>query len=109
MEIVVQQAILDKQCVKLSLQNNTLTCHDLSTLAMGVRESITLEELDLSSNHLSNSELGSLVRPISVHQIVRIEQWKCCGMAKVRVSESRSYLSNFVDAFRSLKVPLLGH
>ena len=64
MEIVVQQAILDKQCVKLSRQNNTLTCHGLSTLAMGVRESITLEELDLGSNHLSNSELGSLVRPI---------------------------------------------
>ena len=109
MEIVVQQAILDKQCVKLSLQNNTLTCHGLSTLAMGVRESIMLEELDLSSNHLSNSELGSLVRPISVHQTVRIEQWKCCGMVKVKVSESRSYLSDFVNAFRSWKKLLLGH
>ena len=109
MGIVVQQAILGKQCVKLSLQNNTLTCHGLLTLAMGVRESITLEELDLSSNHLSDNELASLMRPISIHRTVGIEQWKCYGMAKVKVRDSRLCLGDFVDAFRSWKTLLLGH
>lgn len=109
MEIVVQRAILEKQCVKLSLQNNLLTSHGISTLAMGVRESITLEELDLSNNRLSDDDVASLLRPISVHRSVSIEQWKCCGMIKVKVSAARACLKTFIGAFRSWKKSLLEH
>jgi hypothetical protein len=87
MKIVVEQAILDKQCVKLSLQNNRMTSQGILILAMGIGESNTLEELDLSNNHLSHNDLFPLMRELSVNRVTTVEQCKCCGIAKIKVSE----------------------
>jgi hypothetical protein len=87
MRIVVDQAIAEKQCRVLSLQNNELTSQGISTLAMGVRESTGLEELNLSNNRLSDQDLLLLAKELSVNQTTTVEQWKCCGIAKLKVSE----------------------
>lgn len=87
MNIVVDQAIGEKQCRGLSLQNNELKFQGISTLAMGVRESTTLEELNLSNNRLSDEDLTPLVRELSVNRKATVEQWKCCGIAKLKVNE----------------------
>lgn len=87
MSIVVKRAILSKQCVKLSLQNNRISSQGILTLAKGVSESTTLEELDLSNNYLSDEDLFLLTRELSTRQVAVVQQWKCCGVAKVKVNE----------------------
>jgi hypothetical protein len=87
MRIVVDQAIKNKQCVKLSLHNNRISSQGILILARGVSESTTLEELDLSGNHLSHEDLFPLMRELSVNRVATVNQWKCCGIAKVKVSE----------------------
>jgi hypothetical protein len=87
MRVVVEQVIIDRRCAKLSLQNNEMTSDGIITLATGVRESTILEELDLSNNRLSDNDLFFLAKELSVNQASTVEQWKCCGIAKVKVSE----------------------
>jgi hypothetical protein len=87
MRIVVDQAIVDRRCKNLSLKNNEMTSQGISMLANGVRESTTLEELDLSNNRLSDEDLFSLAQVLSVNRSTTVKQWKCCGLAKEKVSD----------------------
>jgi hypothetical protein len=84
---VVDLAIIEKRCAKLILEDNKMTDKGISTLAGGIRESTTLEELDLSNNHLSGEELFSLAKELSVNRKTIVVVWKCCGMARVNVSD----------------------
>jgi hypothetical protein len=86
MTTVVQQAIVDRRCVKLSLRNNQLTSQGILTLATGIRESITLEELNLGDNGLLDEDLFPLAQVLSVNRSAIVKQWRCCGMARVKVS-----------------------
>ena len=94
MSIVVKRAILSKQCVKLSLQNNRIASEGILTLAKGISESTTLEELDLSNNYLADEDLFLLTRELSIQQVAIVQQWKCCGVAKVKVNEYYMILEN---------------
>ncbi len=87
MKIVVDQTIVERQCRGLSLQNNELTSQGISTLAMGVRESTTLEELNLSNNRLSDEDLLLLAKELSVNETTTVKQQKCCGKVIGKVSE----------------------
>jgi hypothetical protein len=87
MKIVVAQAILGKRCVKLSLRNTNMTSEGILMLAKGISESTTLEELDLSDNHLSDKDLVPLMRELSLIGTITVEQWKFCGIAKLTVSK----------------------
>jgi Ran GTPase-activating protein (RanGAP) involved in mRNA processing and transport len=87
MKIVVDQAIVEKQCRGLSLQNNELTSQGISTLAMGICESTMLEELNLSNNRLSDEDLLPLARELSVIGATTVEKWNFFGIANAKVSE----------------------
>ena len=86
MKIVVEQAIKAKRCEKLSLQSNRMKSQGIDTLFSGIRESTTLEELNLSNNYLSDNDLFPLVQALSVNRTTAVEQWKICGIARVKVN-----------------------
>jgi hypothetical protein len=87
MQIVVDQAIVNKRCRRLSLPNNEIRSQGISILADGIQRSTTLEELDLSNNRLSDEELSPLTKQLKINRTITAEQWKCCGMIKVKVSK----------------------
>ena len=65
MEIVVQQAIINKQCKKLSLENNRITSQGALTIANGLNNNTTLEILMLYHNYLSDSGVNHLSNVLS--------------------------------------------
>ncbi|CAF2205890.1 unnamed protein product [Rotaria magnacalcarata] len=84
MQIVVREAIVTKQCTRLCLQNNDITVAGMSMIAEAMRETTTLEELDLGDNHLTDTDLYPLARELSANEITSVVQWKCCGLAKMK-------------------------
>ncbi|CAF5116790.1 unnamed protein product, partial [Rotaria magnacalcarata] len=84
MQIVVREAIVTKQCTRLCLQNNDITVAGMSMIAEAMRETTTLEELDLGDNHLTDTDLYPLARELSANEITSVAQWKCCGLAKMK-------------------------
>lgn len=74
MMIVVEQAIVAKQCIKLALQNNRITMQGIIILVRGLRETTTLEALVLSNNHLSDDALAPLAQELSVIRTITMEQ-----------------------------------
>lgn len=91
MKIVIQDAIIAKSCTKLLLHNNLLTSQGISALATGLRESTTLEELDLSNNRLTDTDLAPLAKELSVNRVENVKQWKCCGIGQLKVSTSHEF------------------
>lgn len=66
-ELVVKQAILDKQCQFLSLQSNKITSIGASILADALLNpnQIRMETLDLSKNYISDDGVESIVNSLS--------------------------------------------
>ena len=67
MEIIVKQAILNKQCKFLSLQSNKITSIGAAILADALNNNTTLETLYLDNNYISDHGVASLVNILSVH------------------------------------------
>lgn len=66
MELVVKQAILDKQCQFLSLQSNKITSVGASILADVFNQNqVRIETLDLSNNYISDNGVESIVHSLS--------------------------------------------
>ncbi|CAF0924564.1 unnamed protein product [Adineta ricciae] len=84
MSFIAEQAISNKQCVKVSIRNSPIASQGLSALATAVRDSITIEELDLSNANLTDNDLGLLAQHISIDQSLAVKQWSCCGLVKVK-------------------------
>lgn len=87
MKIVVEQAIIEKRCRKLAIQNSKITSKGITTLFLGVSQSTTLEELDLSNNYLSDDDMIILARELTVNRTTTVEQWRCCGRTRVKVNK----------------------
>lgn len=67
MNIVVQQAINNKQCKSLSLQSNKITSIGVSIIAEALNNNNTLETLYLGNNYISDDGINSLVNILSNH------------------------------------------
>lgn len=87
MKIVVDQAIVGKQCKTLSLAENGITLQGILTLANGIYKSTTLEEVDLSNNHLSDDELVPLTQELMNSRSITVELWRICTMRIEKVNE----------------------
>ena len=64
--IVVEQAIVRKQCAELWLKCNLITSKGASILADALRTSISLKELYLYGNHVSDIGVWSLAQTLAV-------------------------------------------
>ena len=64
-EIIVKQALIDKQCTRLDLGSNEITDKGASMIADALRENLTLEELEFHNNHISDIGVHSLAAVLS--------------------------------------------
>jgi hypothetical protein len=64
-EIVVEKAIISKKCSELHLQTNKITSKGASTIALGLKNNITLQKLWLDSNNISDIGVNSLAKILS--------------------------------------------
>jgi hypothetical protein len=88
MQLIVDLAIVEKQCTKLSLRNLNIGSDGISILASGLHHSTTLEELDLSENGLSDNNLLVLVNAIHEHTISVMSNWLCFRVRRTTVSNN---------------------
>lgn len=61
MSIIVQRAIIDKKCKGLYLTGNKISNQSLSILSDGLYNNLTLVDLDLSDNYISDIGVKSLM------------------------------------------------
>lgn len=66
MEIVAKQAIIQKQCVALLLNDNSITSKGATIIANALYNNTTLEELNLWNNQVSDLGAFSLSKILSV-------------------------------------------
>jgi len=69
-DIVVQQAIIQKQCTVLLLNDNLITSEGATIIANALCNNTTLEELNLWNNQVSDSGVYSLSQALSVNNLV---------------------------------------
>ena len=67
MDVIIKQAIINKQCKLLSLQSNKITSIGISILADTLKDNNTLEILYLGNNYISDDGVHSLVNLLSTH------------------------------------------
>jgi Ran GTPase-activating protein (RanGAP) involved in mRNA processing and transport len=67
MQILVEHAIIKKQCTGLELWGNEITSQGVSILANVLHNNTTLKELRLSDNHVSDSGIQHLARILSIN------------------------------------------
>ncbi len=73
MEIVIKQAIIDKQCMTLDLTYNEVTQRGVSILADALCSNKYLEELNISHNSISDSGVGYLASAINSSVLKRVD------------------------------------
>jgi len=64
-EIVIQEAIINKQCTMLWLLENQITSKGVSILASALQSNITLEGLSLCNNGISDADVFYLTTALS--------------------------------------------
>ncbi|CAF0977089.1 unnamed protein product [Rotaria sp. Silwood1] len=65
MEIIIKQAIIEKECTRLDLSHNFITSIGTSILADALKHNTTLEELDFHDNRISDIGVQSLTKILS--------------------------------------------
>jgi Ran GTPase-activating protein (RanGAP) involved in mRNA processing and transport len=70
MNIVVKQAMINKQCTKLSLIANSITPNGALILANGLENNSTLEKLNLLDNRIGDIGVRCLTKPLSINNTV---------------------------------------
>lgn len=82
MQIVVKQAIIDKQCAKLNLRNNPITSKGALILASGLKKNSTLEKLHLCDTRIGDLGIQYIVKPLSNNKsILKILNLMDCHIA----------------------------
>jgi Ran GTPase-activating protein (RanGAP) involved in mRNA processing and transport len=66
MEIVVKEAIINKQCKELDMKRNKITSVGVSTIAKALTNNTTLEWLNLTDNNLSDTGIQALAKTLSL-------------------------------------------
>lgn len=67
MDIVVREAIINKQCRKLSLENNSITSNGAMSIIGGLTDNTTLETLILYNNRLLDLGVNSVSNALSTN------------------------------------------
>lgn len=70
-DTVVEQAIIQKQCTVLLLNDNFITAEGASTIANALYENTTLEELNLWNNQVSDLGVQSLSLALAKNTVLR--------------------------------------
>jgi Ran GTPase-activating protein (RanGAP) involved in mRNA processing and transport len=65
MEIVVKQAIVEKECTVLLLHDNLITSEGVTIIANALHNNTTLQELNLWNNRASDIGVNALARALS--------------------------------------------
>ncbi len=65
MPIVVQQAVINKQCTRLRLSDNKITSQGVSVLAEALHDNTILEGLYIFNNHVADKGVYSLAQVLS--------------------------------------------
>ncbi len=71
--VVIKQAIIDRQCIKLALMNTEVTQRSVSILADALCSNKYLEELDISHNTISDSGVRYLALATNNSVLKRID------------------------------------
>ena len=100
MEIVVQEAIIKKQCRDLWLAHNKITWKGAEILANVLYDNRTLYELWLSSNHLSENGVYYLAKALSVNVTL-----KKLGLASNDITNAG--VCHLVEMFKSNKTLIM--
>ncbi|CAF1415551.1 unnamed protein product [Rotaria sp. Silwood1] len=101
MDIIVQQAIINKQCKKLSLENNIITSQGAITIANSLNNNITLEALMLYHNNLSDLGVRHLSKVLSTNN----SNLKILGIGSNNITDNGiQYLAQMLKKNQSLIV-----
>jgi hypothetical protein len=101
MEIVVQEAIINRQCQKLSLENNQITSQGALTIANALNFNHNLEELMLYHNHLSDVGVHHLSKALSMNNSIL----KILGLGSNGITDNGiQYLAQMIRTNQSLIV-----
>ncbi|CAF3456587.1 unnamed protein product [Rotaria socialis] len=73
MAIVVRQGIIGKQCIKLDLMNNEVTPGSVAILIDALRNNTCLEELNITSSSISDSDIRLLASVANSSILKRID------------------------------------
>ncbi|CAF1250235.1 unnamed protein product [Adineta steineri] len=84
MRDVVENVIIKKQCPQIQIRDAEMTIESISELGRGIRESTTVNEVDLCGSRLSSNDISHLVGELSIPQTHTVEQWKCCGLTRMK-------------------------
>ncbi|CAF1227765.1 unnamed protein product [Adineta steineri] len=84
MRDVVEKVIIKKQCPQIQIRDAEMTIESISELGRGIRESTTVNEVDLCGSRLSSNDISHLVGELSIPQTHTVEQWKCCGLTRMK-------------------------
>jgi Ran GTPase-activating protein (RanGAP) involved in mRNA processing and transport len=83
MSIVVKQAIIQKQCTSLLLNDNLITSEGATIIANALHDNTTLEELNLWSNQVSDLGVHSLTQVLSANN----SRLRSIGLGQNRISD----------------------
>jgi hypothetical protein len=101
MEIVVQEAIINKQCKKLSLENNQITSHGALIIANALNFNTNLEELMLFQNYISDVGVNYLSKVLSMNN----SNLKTLGLGSNAITDNGiRYLAQMIRTNQSLIV-----
>jgi len=64
-EIIIQEAIINKQCTMLWLIDNQITSKGVSILTSALYNNTTLEGLSLCNNNINDNDVLNLTKPLS--------------------------------------------
>ena len=99
MSIIVQRALIDKKCKGLYLTGNKISNQSLSLLSDALYNNITLTELDLSDNHISDTGVKILMDVLSTNKSIL----KKLHLGSNNISDQGiEYLSNMLKTNHSL-------
>ncbi len=105
MEIIVKEAIINKQCNFLSLQSNKITSIGASILAESLNNNTTLETLYLRDNYISDDGVESLVHILTSHPNVV----KTLVLQKNKITDKGAkYLAQMLEVNQTLTWLYLG-
>ena len=99
MSIIVQRALIDKKCKALHLTGNQLTSQSLSILSDALYNNLTLVELDLSDNYISDFGVKTLMDVLRTNKSILQKLHLGCNQI---TDQGAEYLSDMLKTNHSL-------
>ena len=104
-EIIVQYAIIDKQCASLYLRESDLSPQAATILANSLYTNTTLKGLFLAHNHVADSGAYSLAQALSSNNNMSLQ---CLSLGRNSITDKGAeYLAEMLKTNRTLKELML--